>query len=253
MPRKYRKPPVTEAVCEFRFASTQPWDLTIPGLLFKEISEEFPVLEQTNVMQIVAGLPFSSTAPIPAQVQPSVRFLTPERTELIQAAPHMLSIHQLRPYGGWEHFKTRISRTLEIYVALSKAEELSRVGLRYVDHVELPPGRYELDDYFRVMPRVPEPIPQIFQTFLTQVQIPYGANLEQPERYLRITFGTALPEQPEHFAFALDMDMFTPDGAVPSLADVLNWLQTAHEQVEQAFDAAFTEKTHKEVFEEEVP
>lgn len=248
MVRTYRKPPVVEAVCEFRFTSTQAWDLTIPGLLFKEVGDAFPILEQSAVIQVAINPSVPPVAVTPPQ--PSVRFLTPEQTELIQVAPFMLSIHQLRPYSNWEHFKARIAEVLDKYSELAHIEGLSRVGLRYVNRVELPPGQHELDDYFRVMPRVPEPVPQIFQTFLAQIEIPYGANPQLPESSLRITFGTALPEQEGHFAFILDLDMFSPDIAPPSIAGVPRWLDTAHERIEQAFDAAFTEKVHTELFEE---
>jgi uncharacterized protein (TIGR04255 family) len=39
--RTYKKPPIEEALCEFRFVS-QEWDLTLPGRLYDEIKDEYP-------------------------------------------------------------------------------------------------------------------------------------------------------------------------------------------------------------------
>jgi len=64
-------------------------------------------------------------------------------------------------------------------------------------------------------------------------------------------------------AFVLDLNMSTPDTVTwpmgepvtttLHLAEVLSWLDVSHEHIEQAFAAAFTEKTHQEVFEGEAP
>jgi len=40
--RKYTNPPILEALCEFQFVPSQPWDMTIPGFLYEKINHEFP-------------------------------------------------------------------------------------------------------------------------------------------------------------------------------------------------------------------
>ena len=42
MGRRYKNPPIVEALCEFEFISSQPWDLTIPGLIYEKVKDEFP-------------------------------------------------------------------------------------------------------------------------------------------------------------------------------------------------------------------
>jgi uncharacterized protein (TIGR04255 family) len=42
MPKKYEKPPIIEAVCEFRFSGKSKWDLTIPGLIYDSVKDEYP-------------------------------------------------------------------------------------------------------------------------------------------------------------------------------------------------------------------
>jgi len=42
MGKKYKNPPLVEALCEFYFIPQQLYDLTIPGLFYDEIKEDFP-------------------------------------------------------------------------------------------------------------------------------------------------------------------------------------------------------------------
>ena len=39
---KYRKSPIVEVVCEFRFLPGEPWDAAIPGLVYSKLADVFP-------------------------------------------------------------------------------------------------------------------------------------------------------------------------------------------------------------------
>lgn len=243
MVRAYRKPPLIEAVCDFRFSGSQPWDWTVPGLFYEQIRNDFPNKEQVNVVGTIID---PAQSKIVQQAQPKMQFVNENRTRAIQVAPDNLSLHQLHPYDGWECFKKSILKYLLTYRSIANPEGLTRVGLRYVNRLELPTIEIELNEYFRILPQVPPPIPQIFPSFLLNVEIPYNS----PENRLRITFGTVIPENPSNNAYVLDFDIFTSDNAIPSMEEVSDWLDIAHDRIEVAFDAAFTGRTRHEIFEE---
>lgn len=243
MVRTYNRPPLIEAVCDFRFSSSQPWDWTIPGLFYEQIQSNFPIRQQVNVIETTID---ARQAKVVQQSQPKLQFLNENRTEVIQVGPDNLSIHQLRPYDGWDHFKARILEYLLTYRKAAKPLSLTRLGLRYVNHIALPYTEFELEDYFRILPQVPDPIPQVFPTFLLNIEVPYTS----PECGLRIIFATVVPETPNTLAHVLDLDIFSTDNAIPSIDEVSNWIEMAHSRVEAAFEAAFTERTHHEIFEE---
>ena len=50
MSRRYQKPPLIEALCEFQFTGEE-WDWTIPGLIYQEIKGEYPKKKQANIVQ----------------------------------------------------------------------------------------------------------------------------------------------------------------------------------------------------------
>lgn len=44
----------------------------------------------------------------------------------------------LRPYSNWEDFSTAAFNYLEKYIALAKPLLITRIGLRYINRVDLP-------------------------------------------------------------------------------------------------------------------
>ena len=133
---------------------------------------------------------------------------------------------------------------MQTYFNAANSSGLSSVALRYINHIEPPYPDVELEDYFRVMPQIPQPIPQIFPAFLLNVDIPY----ESPVSGLRIIFGTVVPKMQGNFAYVLDLNMYSTNDSLPSNEEVSGWLEIAHERIEIAFDASFTERAHCELF-----
>jgi len=245
MPRIYSKPPVVEAVCEFRFIGpAEPWDWTIPGLLYERVKETFPVKMEVRSVEVTVSQ--GAGQAVQQNVQTKMQFQSKSKTEILQVGRDLFSVNQLRPYPKWSTFKTLISDQLKLYRRVANPLRLSRIGLRYVNRIEIPRQTIELEDFFRIQTQVPQPIPQTFQAFVSQIEIPY----EKQKISLRLAFGNAPPEDQDHLAFLLDLDMFSVENQTPHLDQVPSWLEKAHDQLEAAFEAAFTEKTHKEIFQE---
>lgn len=243
MARMYSNPPLIEAICNFRFANSHPWDWTIPGLFYERIRDKFPHREQTNVLETIMD---ANQGKFVQQMQPRIQFLTEDRTTVMQIAPYNLSIHQLQPYTSWCHFNELILKYLLIYHEIANSPELIRIALHYVNRIEFSQTELELEDYFNVLPQIPDPIPQVFPSFLVNVDIPYGTSIGG----LRITFGTVLAEASDKFAYVLDLDMSSSNEYVPPINQVSGWLDTAHYHIKVAFDASFTNRARHDIFEE---
>ena len=241
MARTYTKPPLIEAICDLKFSSSQQWDWTIPGIFYGYIRDKFPIKEQLTTIETQID---AQEGKFVQKTLPKLRFSSETRDAVIQIAPDTLSIHQLPPYDGWISFKKRIIEYLELYRESAHPSKLTHIALRYIDHIEVPIEGTELEAYFRVLPQIPHPIPQGFASFLLNVDIPY----DSATKALRVSFGTVMPKAQGNVAYVLDLNMFSVDDVVPSDNQIADWLEAAHEQIEVAFDASFTEKTRHEIF-----
>jgi len=224
MPRRYKKPPLIEALCEFQFEGSQPWDWTVPGLVYEKIHDQFPKKRQESVLEIAMQ---PSQDKILQQMKAGVakmQFLRDDETALIQVGPDLLAINHLCPYPPWQTFKTLILENVEVYRRIAKPMALKRIGLRYINRIEIPNEKRQLDKYFQTLPRVPSSIPQDLQSFLLQVDVPY----DNPSGHLRLRFGTAPPGSSENLTFMLDLDFYVLADNCPPIDVAGEWIEAAH-------------------------
>lgn len=242
MSRKYSNPPVVEALCEFQFVPSQPWDITVPGLLYEKIKEEFP--EKKQVMGFGVGIQLKEAGMAGMAEQkvelapPRIQFLRPDKSALVQVGLDLLIINHLKPYPTWEAFKPPIFSNLKIYQAIAKPKGFKRIGLRYINKIEFDKGPIELSDYFSYSPSIPAALPQTHEAFIVRVEIPY----EDGRDRLLLTLASIIPEKPDVLTLVLDLDYIMTIPERVSLEQVSDWIENAHSRVENAFEACITDK-----------
>jgi uncharacterized protein (TIGR04255 family) len=246
MEKKYKNAPVVEALCEFQFIPNQPWDITIPGLIYEKIRKVFPEKQQ----QIGIGVQFRTTEKgIEHKVEPApprIQFYKNDKTALIQVAPDLLVVNQLKPYPAWENFKSIILENFQVYKEVANPKGFKRIGLRYINVLEFDKLQVELTDYFRYYPFIPENLPKIHGSFLTRVEFPF----EDDNEMLILTFGSKIPSKLNIISLVLDIDYAMIKPEYIFLDAIENWLDKAHERVENAFEASITDKA-RNLFEKE--
>lgn len=235
MSEKYKFPPIVEAVCEFQFEPDSPWDLTMPGLIYAEVKDEFLKRKQVNVLSLAIG-----PASVQQQLQPieRIQFLTEDEKSLIQVGPKLLSINRLAPYTSWEDFLPFIKKGLEAYKAVVNPKSIHRIGLRYINRIEIDADNTELKDYFEFRPFVGKNLPQDYGVFIVGIQAPY----EDSRDILKLELTSAASEEPNKVAFVLDLDYFLVRPGAVSFDDVFDWVDRAHIHIEDVFKASITEK-----------
>jgi uncharacterized protein (TIGR04255 family) len=244
MSRKYRNPPIVEALCEFRFEPGAPWDMAIPGLVYERIRDNFPKRRQVQSFEVsVAAGPEG----IGQQVLTADRmqFLREDEKALIQVGPNLLAVNHLKPYPTWQAFLPLIRQGFESYLTSANPKGIQRIGLRYINRIELPGERVELADYFAFRPFVGERLPQDYGPFIVGIQIPF----EDSRDVLRLQLASAAPETPDAIAVMLDLDYFLIRPGGVSQDEVFEWIDIAHSHVEDVFEACITDRL-RQMFEE---
>lgn len=239
MGRKYSNPPIEEALCEFQFVPSQPWDITIPGLFYDRIKEEFPEKQQ----QMGFGLSFQPKEGGIAEhkielAPPRMQFFRTNKSALVQVGPNLLTINHLRPYPSWENFKPLILDSLMKYQEITKPKGLKRIGLRYINKIEFNKGPIELSDYFNYYPFIPQKLPQIHSAFNVRIEIPYEGGRD----HLLLALASMVPEKPDVLSLLLDIDYIMAKSEGISLNETLDWIENAHTAIENAFEACITDR-----------
>jgi uncharacterized protein (TIGR04255 family) len=248
--RKYRNPPIEEALCEFRFAPSQEWDPTVSGHFHEKIRETYPAKPREQRV-VEAGFQVSAQSAESAmqlkQGLAKVQFPTDDGRHLVAVGPDIMSVHVLKPYPGWhEDFRPRIEQALQAYNETTAPKGVKQIGLRYINQIIIAADTIALDDYFTTPPRTPDHFPERKSAIFSRIESFYT---DDPIR-LVFTFATVKPPEGK-LAFLLDLDLVWSWSDQPlALDDVMDKVEKLRHRERDAFEALITERA-REVFDAE--
>lgn len=236
MSKKYKNPPIVEAICEFQFEDSS-WDLATPGLVYEKVRNTFPIRRQAERVTV-------NISASPEQFGPQfgtvslMQFIRKDEKALLQIGSHLLSVSVLKPYPSWPRFLPLIKRGFNAYRDVVVPKGIHRIGLRYINHIEVPDQGVKLEDFFEFRPYVGPNLPQDFGTFALGVQMPY----EKGRDILHVQLAS-LPRSDASIDKAtvlLSLDYFLLKPAEVSLEEAFTWVDIAHSHIEEAFEACLT-------------
>lgn len=245
MPGKYANCPIVEAACEFRLTPDTKWDPAIPGLVYQKVREEFPKRSQ----RLAHSIDFTSNSKrLQQQVRLNERalFLAVDGKAFIQVGPRLLAVNCLKPYPTWEVFKPRIQDAFRALTDVVETKGLQRIGLRYVNRIEILGRSINLGDYFEFRPFLGQSLPQKDMTgFLLGCILSFADGRDA----CKLQLTNAAPEKTDNVSFVLDLDYFVNEPRAVSENEALEWVESAHQRVDETFEGCITDKL-RELFRE---
>lgn len=201
--------PITEAIVDFRVSLPRDF---LPNRL-KEASEllkeEYPRIDERKGYE--TRVEFSDGPPGEPRTRDvgfqGIWLKTEDEKTVAQFRVDGFTFNRLKPYTRWEQVLPEALRLWGVYVELANPQGVTRLALRYINHMTFPVPEPRLEDYIVNCPRVPPTVPQILSSFSTRVV------LENPERRTRANVIQALEVGVETAAPSLlfDIDVFRTD------------------------------------------
>jgi len=227
---RYANPPIVEAVCEFRFEPGD-WDNAMPGLIWEKVKEPFSKRRDVHRLD-VRLVPGPNGAEQRVTQEPLLRYLRDDEKVFMQVGPSLLSVHHLGPYSSWEEFKPLIEQGFRAYCGEAMPKGIQRIGLRYINRVEFPGDRIELEEYFEFRPFVGSTLPEDHKSFILGAEFPY----EGERDVLRLQVASTVPQREQQVALILDLDYFTAKPNSVPAEEVGDRLEQAHDRIEEVFE-----------------
>lgn len=245
MGTNYARPPIEEAIVEFRFIPGQDWNFTIPGKLHEhsDIKRRYPGKPRTQKL-IEASINNNANKPPNLEMREGTRFqlVDSETQRLISIGPDLLSINTLRPYDGWEQFRPRVVEALKAYDEVVEPSAISRIGVRYVNKIVIPESRIEFDRYFQNgLPSV-HGIPNSVASFFSRIEYVYDDGIK-----LLLTQATVDASEEGSSAFVLDLDIIWEGEDPLALEAAMEIVDKLHKREGESFEAIITDAL-REVF-----
>ena len=155
----------------------------------------------------------------------------------IALAPNRLSVHHFRPYPSWECFSGIINEVAKAYQDLLKPTKIQRIGLRYINDIDLDQTSYELEEFFDFYPFVGQDLPQTLTAFQCLMQCDFEDDRDS------LTLKITAPPHPSPVVLDLDYFLAKPDRF--HLDETAGWLEQAHSNLVSVFEGCLKEPARK--------
>jgi uncharacterized protein (TIGR04255 family) len=152
------KQPLVEALCELKFSPSDKWGTDLPELFYTQVKDEFPECTTLTPVSFQFAVGEAIDMPEPAKALPRQQLRNKDNSVVVQIGADLLVENHLQPYTNWENFRDLILRMGSKYVELIGEVKLERVGLRYINHISPPEGRFDIEQFLSVFPILPSPL-----------------------------------------------------------------------------------------------
>lgn len=237
---KYRNPPIQETICEVHFDLSEPLTLQKIESLKDVWSKEYPeqkIVEERNVEFHIS----------PEGIQTQQGNLghrlickTADGRRLVQLSGVFFAANQLRPYPGWEEsFRDTIWKRSEDVQKKIGPLKFKRVGLRYINRIDVPQAPLVWEEWFQLK----LPVPEIPGSMQGNFQMQFQQVLPEGRRFIINLAALASPDK-KTSPVILDLDLIW-EGESKDPAELGLVLDHVHGPHRLVFEAYLSDKVRR--------
>lgn len=220
--------PIVEAVVQILARPESSWNEDGVLAFFKPKLTEFQnVVLQAGVRQRVTLAP--ALPPVISQENLGRGVLGQSKEQSVQFSREGLFFSRLQPYQSWKQFSGDALRLWKIYEELARPLEMQRIGLRFINRIQLPPREMDFEKYIQPHPVPPTTLDLPFVGFFHQDTLavpghPYAISVNR-------TIQPPLNPQTDGIGLIIDIDAFTTQplengsGVLEQRLAELRWLK----------------------------
>lgn len=244
-PKTYKNPPLTEAVCEFRFELAGLIAQNQVDSFSEKIKNFFPLKDKGKIHSLQLKIePDKKREVLENSVKQDSRefdqYFSDDKKWCVRFDGVLLSIHRLKPYTSWGDFFPLIEMVFKSYVETFLPKKILRIGLRYINKIEIPSKSFNFEDYFNIKVS----LPSLVQKDQRSIFIGSVFDQENGRDVLKVQFvEKQIADTQSSKVFILDFDYFLLVPGTIDFPKVGNWLHVAHNNLEKVFEGIVLEKT----------
>ena len=217
VPRQpYSKPPIVEAVIEFRLG--EPLSARLVAKVSRKLKGGYGTTKERKEVTVQLNVEHPENH---HRSEATVfEHASNDQTDVLVVKPTNLVWSRRAPYEGWYNFVARVRREMHVALDVIGVRRPVRIGLRYINRIDVPgdgpvpsTSTFRYEDYITINLTLPARIDPI-GGYLWRIE------REFPEHALVATLqsATLVPELPDMMSFLLDIDVFT-NGETPNRID----------------------------------
>jgi uncharacterized protein (TIGR04255 family) len=239
--RHYDKAPIKEAIIDIQIGHSP--SLTLANFENAEIAlpqgyEERQKLMMGLVRGQLDGGKLTATA---KQDQMGYAFVGGEGKHVAQFKVSGFTFSRLAPYQTWEQLRDEAKKLWNSYRQIVGLLPVVRVGLRYVNQLDLPMPIRDFRDFIRSYPEISSDLTQQLAGFFMQVQIPQ----QDISAMLVLNEAMVPPSSPNVVSIVLDIDVFQQGLKLESDDEVWSTMEIFRLRKNLIFEGCITNNTRE--------
>jgi len=234
--QNYKRPPITEAVIELRFADQQPKDSIdkAAARIKRTYFHQEPISERSYLLNMETGDHQASL------VFEGHKLSSMDRTEIVLIKTSAYSSSQLAPYVGWDRFVARAKGDWSEIRGVIGPKKINRVGVRYINRLDIPGAlKKEIDptEYLLAAPNLPTLDWKPLKKYLMQINRP------ETQGDPGVTLNSGIVPSPlvGHLSILLDIDVFRETEIPPDEDKLWTMIATFRDEKNAVFETSITD------------
>jgi uncharacterized protein (TIGR04255 family) len=195
------KAPIVEAIIDLRANPEVPWEEGFVRSNLDALLVDYKFLDSQQEIQHEIKMKDPDEQMRRTQWK-GLRYISLDGKNIGQFNRDGFVFRRLPPYEDWAHFHGEAMRLWEVYLALAKCTEIQRMGLRFINRIEVLPPNLRIQEYISGGPVPPEGLETLscnnFMHHDTWLEPPFAVNVVR-----------VLQRLPNQVAIILDLDVFS--------------------------------------------
>ena len=172
---QYKHPPITEAVIEIRLEDSL--SESVVEKIHKRLKKSYESSETISLVGIRLDPKKEKIERIPDEFE-AYKLTSKDQADVVQIKPNAMVCSRLAPYNGWVNFEPRARENWEIWRKTAKHTKIKRIGVRYINRIDIPfrkEDKIDIEDYLTIVPKYPEPhLLTGFTNYTMQIKGPFS-------------------------------------------------------------------------------
>jgi uncharacterized protein (TIGR04255 family) len=193
------KAPIVEAVIDIRATLAERPEEDILRNFVQADFSEYQFLDSQREVQVQFEFqPNALKSPISRDLGwKGLRFRSGDQKYIAQFNRDGFVLSRLEPYESWEKLSREATRLWNGYAEFLKPQQIDRVGLRYINRIQLPLGELNFEEYLQVSASTPPGLNFPISGFMHQDSVvvpdnPYAVNIIKTIQPPNLSAGTGL-------------------------------------------------------------
>ena len=236
---RFPQAPITEAILDIAVQFASPVDLARLEAFHELIHDRYPVKRNRVTWQGQVQVEEERFAQEVRRGAQGFMFRSTDDTQVVQVRQDGFTFNWLKRYDTWETLRGEARPHWERYRETFRPEAVSRLGLRYINRIEIPLPISDFREYVKTAPDVAPGLPQGVSALFMRLEVP-----DLTRGLMGIITETTLPpvDEGRRLPFIFDIDIVSGATYEPSSPAIWETFEKMREYKNEMFFASVTER-----------